>query len=136
MAAITPPTDVRTSGEVRSQLVQYGSTVTFGSPLYLDTADNKYKLCDSNVSLTTASIKGIALTPGVDTGYGLMATAGILTLTGSTLVVGRSYFIGQTAGSIIPAADLATGDWVSRIGTAYSATQMLLSLEATNIQHA
>lgn len=136
MAAVTPPTAMTISGDVRVQVVQYGATVDLGDPLYLDPADSLYKPTDSNASATTAAVVGVALTGGVNTGYGVMATEGTVGFTGTTFVVGDTYFCGQSAGGIVPHADLATNDWVSRIGTAFSASQLKLSLEATAIQHA
>ena len=137
MAAVTTPTEIRAgSATVVSSLVTYGATITFGNPLYLDTADNKYKLADCNNTSTQAALAAIAITPGVDTGSGLIATSGDITYTGTTFVVGHTYFVGQTAGSIVPHADLTTNDWVQRIGTAISANTLRLSIEALLIQHA
>lgn len=93
MAAITLPTSIRATSTTKIRLVQYGATVALGNPLYLDTADNKYKLADAN-------------------------------------------HVGQTAGSVVPFADLTTGDYVTRIGTASSSTVLLLSIEATGVTHA
>jgi hypothetical protein len=136
MAAVTPPTAMTLGGDVRVQVVQYGATIDLGDPLYLDPADGLHKPTDSNASSTTAAIVGVALTPGVNTGYGVMATQGTLGFTGSTFVLGSTYFCGQSSGAVIPHADLATNDWVSRVGTAFSTSQLKLSIEATGIQHA
>ena len=83
--------------------------------------------------MTTAAAKGIALTPGVADGYGIVATGGSIVLVGTTMTVGTTYNVGSTAGSIVPNADLTTGDYVTTLGTASSATQLDLAINATGI---
>lgn len=136
MAIVTLPSDTRINAVGKQQLVQYGTTVAPGQPLYLDAADGKYKLCDANNTAAIAAIVAIAITPGVADEYGIICTSGTVTYTGTTFVIGHTYFVSQTAGSIIPHADLATNDYVSRIGTASTASKLVLSIEATGIQHA
>ena len=116
--------------------VLYGATIAAGQSVYLDAADGKYKLADSNASAATAAIKGVAVTPGVDAGYGYVATSGSVILVGTTMTVGETYYVGATAGTIVPDGDLTTGDYISRIGTGASATQLNLDLSATGIVHA
>jgi hypothetical protein len=136
MAALSGITAVRPTEDTQTRRVQYGATVSAGNPVYRDAADGKYKVADANASSSTAAVVGVAMTPGIDTGYGLIAISGSIVLVGTTMAVGSSYYVSATAGSIIPEADLATNDYVSRIGTASSATQIILSLEATGVQHA
>jgi hypothetical protein len=135
MAALSGITAVRpTSTTVMTAPVKYGATISAGQSVYLDSADKKFKLADCNASVTTAAIRGIAVTPGVDGGYGYVATGGSVILVGTTMAVGEVYYVGGTAGSIIPHGDLTTNDYVSRIGTAASTTQLDLDLKATGIQ--
>lgn len=137
MAALSGITAVRPTSNTVVSLVQYGATISAGQSVYLDAADSKYKLADSNASSATAAIKGVAVTPGVDTGYGYVATSGSIILVGTTMAVGSTYYVGGTAGTIVPdGADLATNDYVSRIGTAASTTQLDLAVKATGILHA
>lgn len=137
MAALTGITAVRpTSSTTLSGPVLYGATISAGQSVYLDASDNKYKLADANASSTTADVKGVAVTPGVDGGYGYVAIGGAIVLVGTTMAVGETYYVGQTAGTIVPDADLTTNDYVSRIGTASSTTQITLYIRATGIQHA
>lgn len=136
MAALTGITAVRPTVTTKTALVIYGATIAAGQTLYLDSSDNKYKLADSNASAATATLKAIAITPGIDGGYGLVAISGSITLVGTTMLVGETYHLGATAGTIVPDADLTTADYVSRVGVASSATQILLAIEATGIIHA
>lgn len=114
----------------------YGATVSPGQPLYQDSADDEFKLADANASSATANAKGIAITPGVDTGYGLIAKGGSIILVGTTMVVGEQYYVGPTAGSIIASSELTTGDYVTLLGVAATTTQLNLTIKATGIQRA
>lgn len=137
MAALSSITAVRpTESTTVSGPVLYGATISAGQTVYLDSSDNKYKLADANLSAAAATIRGVAITPGVDGGYGYVAINGNIILVGTTMAVGETYYVGQTAGSIVPDADLTTNDYVSRVGTASSTTQIALSISATGIQHA
>jgi len=136
MAALSGITAVRPTSDTVTAKVTYGATIAAGETVYLDAADNKYKLCDNNLSLAAATLRGIAITPGVDAGYGLIATGGSIILVGTTAAVGETYFAGATAGQIVPDADLASGNYISRVGTASSTTQIILAIEATGVVHA
>lgn len=137
MAALSGITAVRPTANTKFILCMYGATIAAGESVYRDATDSdKAKLADSNVSAAAASVRGIAMTPGVSGGYGQVATEGSIILVGTTMAVGSTYYVGQTAGSLVPDSDLATNDWVSRVGTAASATQLDLSIKATGIQHA
>lgn len=129
-------TAVRPTANTDFTRVSYGATVAAGNPLYVDSADNLSKLADSNASAATAAAKYIAITPGVSGGFGLVAKGGSIILVGTTMVVGETYYVSQTAGSIIATNELATGDYVTRLGTASSATQLDLAIQATGIQRA
>ena len=137
MAAVTAATDIRIgTADVVSELVEYGATIAFGQPVYLDISSGQYKLADANNTSVEAQVEAIAITPGASGGFGLIARTGTVTYTGTTFVVGRTYFVGQTPGSIIPPADLTTGDRVQRIGTAITADTLKLSIEVVGVQHA
>jgi hypothetical protein len=137
MPALSGITAVRpTANTVTERQAVYGATVAAGQPLYLDAADQRWKLADSNASVSTADVRGVAITPGVNGSYGYVATGGDIILVGTTMAVGVSYVCGQTAGAIVPSSDLVTGDYVSHIGTAVTATQLRLRLDATGTQFA
>lgn len=136
MADLTGITSVKPSATSTETKVRYGATVAVGDPLYLDSVTNKYKPADANVSAATADVKGIAMTPGADGEYGYMASRGSITLDGTTMSVGEPYVVSANVGEIAPETDLTTGDYVSRLGTAATATQLDLSLNSTGVQHA
>lgn len=136
MTALGSITAVRPTANTTLQIVPYGATISAGQPVYRDATDGEYKLTDADASSATADAKGVAMTPGVDGGYGVIATKGDIVLVGTTMAVGETYYAGPTAGEIIPDGDLTTGDRVTRIGTASSATVLKLSIQSTGITHA
>lgn len=136
MAALSSITAVRPTSNTKlaeGKPITYGGTVAVASPVYKDSTDSKYKLGDNNASALTADVKGIAITPGVADGSGYVAIDGSIILVGTTMVVGTTYYLGATAGEIVPEADLATGNRVTRLGTAATTTQLDLSIKSTGI---
>lgn len=131
MADLSGITAVRPTETTQIRIVQYGATISAGQPVVL--SSSKYVLADANASSALAAAAGIAITPGVTDGYGIIAIGGPIILVGTTMVVGETYLTSRTAGSIMPNADKATGDYVTRLGTAATTTQMNLSIQATGI---
>lgn len=137
MAALSGITAVRATSSTNGDLVQYGATISAGQVVYADSTDsNKMKLADNDASAAAATVKGIAITPGISGSYGYVATSGSIILVGTTMAVGTTYYLGATAGEIIPEADIGTNDYVSRLGTAATTTQLDLAITNTGILHA
>lgn len=133
MADLSSITAVRPTATTSVQIVQYGATISAGQPVYKN-ASNKYLLADADSSETTAAATAIAVTPGVADGYGVVASSGPVVLVGTTMSVGETYLVSPTAGGIMPNADKATDDYITRLGTASTTTQLDLSITATGIQ--
>lgn len=132
MAVLSGITAVRPTETTQMRIVKYGATIAAGQPIAV--AAGKHVLADANASLALAAAEGIAMTPGVDNGFGVMAFGGPIVLVGTTMLVGETYLVSPTAGAIMPNADRLTGDYVTRLGTASSATQLDLSIQATGVQ--
>lgn len=133
MAALTI-TAVRPTANTEFELVNYGATIAPGDALYRNSTDGEYLLADADLSAAAKAASAIAITPGIDGGQGIIATAGNLIFVGATMVVGTTYFLGPTAGDVVPYADLSIGDYVVRLGTARTATEIILSIEDTGVQ--
>lgn len=131
MAALTITAVRPTPNTVFSQIVTYGATLAAGVPVYLDSADREHKAADNNASAATRAVVGITVTPGVDAGSGLLATRGSVILVGATMSEGHKYYLGATAGEIVPFADLASTNPVVEIGTAIDATELKLGIDDT-----
>lgn len=138
MAALTGITAVRLTSNtiINRQPLEYGATITLGQTVYRISASGKYGLCDTDLSLEAATAAGIAVISGVDTSYGVIATGGSIILVGTTMVVGTTYYAGPNAGEIIPEGDLASADYVTRLGIAATATQLDLLVQPTGILRA
>ena len=106
-----------------------GATITAGQPVYIDTTDsNKMKACDVDASVLAATVAGIAL-HGASNGQPLSyITSGDITI-GATVAVGIHYVASDTAGGIMPIADLDSGDYVSRLGYGISTTQIRMDIK-------
>jgi hypothetical protein len=112
-----------------------GVTVTAGQPVYLDSAAGTYKLADNNDTLAAvAVVRGIAL-HGAAAGQPLkIQTRGPVTLgAGSAMTAGLVYVLSATAGGIAPNADIASGNRVTILGVAESASVLRLTINATGI---
>lgn len=98
------------------------ATITAGQPVYRASADSRFGLSDANsATAEVRDVYGIALN-GASAGQPISVhKSGPLTI-GATLVVGGVYTLSRTAGGICPVADLTTGDYVSVIGVATSAS--------------
>lgn len=99
-----------------------GATITAGQVVYLDAADSKYKLADCDSATVAArSPVGIALHAASNGQPLTVLTSGPVTI-GATVTGGVAYYLSGTAGGICPIADVASGDYVSIIGIATSAS--------------
>lgn len=117
--SITPASVLKGTG-AQVQNVIWGGTVTAGMSLY-EKADGTFAGADCDLSLLAATCAGIALTGGASGQPGIMQTAGDIAI-GGTVVVGTTYYVGDDAGEIFVASDLAAGDYVSIVGVGISAT--------------
>jgi hypothetical protein len=133
MADLTGITAVRPTENTQFRIVQYGATIAAGQVLSRNSV-NKFVLADAAASATLATVDGIAMTPGIADGYGVVATGGSIILVGTTMFVGETYLASATAGAIMPTADKTTGDYVTTLGTAATATQLDLTIRSTAIQ--
>ena len=132
MADLSGITAVRPTSSTQVRIVQYAGTVSVGQPVVL--SSGKYLAADANASAALAAASGVAMTPGVTDGYGVVAFAGSIILVGTTMTVGETYLVSDTAGGIMPNADRSTGDYVTRLGTASTTTQLDLAIQSTGIQ--
>ena len=132
MADLTSITAVRPTSNTVVTRVAYGATISAGQPIVK--SGTTYVQADANASAALAAAEGVAITPGVSGGYGLMATGGSIILVGTTMVVGQTYVVAPTAGGIMPNSDRATNDYITTLGTAATTTQLDLAIKATGIQ--
>lgn len=119
--SITAANIIAASGAV-TRYGTAGATITAGDIVYLDTTDNEYKLPDADAWTDTANVY-MALN-GASDGQPLTVLQSGDVAMGSILTAGTAYYLSGTAGGIMPAADLTTGDEVVQVGIAKSATTL------------
>lgn len=110
-----------------------GEAITAGQPLYVKAADGLCYLADANASSATATVVGIAANGAAIGQPVTYQKAGSMTI-GATLTKGEKYCVSATAGKICPFADLTTGDYISELGTASSASVLSVKINVTGIQ--
>ena len=132
MADLTQtPANVRRQVATQRTSVTAGEVITPGMPVYRSTADNEwYKAADTSAALAAAG--GIALTNAGDGDVLDVATDGPINV-GATLTIGEIYVLSGTAGNIAPVGDLASGNFVTILGVASSASQLELSITASGV---
>lgn len=106
-----------------------GAAITAGQVVYVDTGDsNKIKVVDSDSATALArEVAGIALN-GASSGQPVTYQWDGRITVGATVAVGTIYVASDTAGGIMPAADLETGDYTSILGIAVSTTELDLQI--------
>jgi hypothetical protein len=110
-----------------------GATITAGQALYKEAATGKWKLADSNSATAEAKTPGgLALNGAADGQPLAVLKKGDITI-GGTVVAGTSYYLSETAGGIQPVGDLASGELVTLIGVAKSASVLSVNLTPSGV---
>lgn len=122
-ASVVPATD----GSPTFGRGMAGVTITAGQTLYLDSTDNTLKLADCDLSVAAATCVGIAVSGGAAGQMVVFQKGGRLTA-GGTLTKGLIYVVSNTAGGIMPSADLSSGEYASILGVAESASVLKMNL--------
>lgn len=105
-----------------------GAAVTAGQVVYLDSADNKFKLADTDSATVAArSPYGIALHAASASQPLTVQTSGSITI-GAAVTAGVFYYLSGTPGGICPVADVAAGDYPCIIGVATSASLLKVAI--------
>ncbi len=109
-----------------------GASITAGQLVYLDATDNKYKLADCDLSVTAATVKGIALHAAANGQPLRIQHSGTITI-GGTVTVGTIYVASATAGGIAPASDLAQNWRTTIVGVGKTSSTIELRIYASGV---
>lgn len=109
-----------------------GATITAGQPIYKDPSAGYVLKPGQATSSVAANVTGIALNGGAVGQTIKFATLGKYT-PGGTFVVGQVYVVSATAGGIAPYADLVTGNYVTVLGIATTASELDLLIHVGGI---
>jgi len=114
------------------------AAITAGQPVYMDAStSNNLRPALAGGIAAQAAVVGIALNSAPGAGQPVRyATGGLVTFIGTTFVVGGSYNLSANSGNIAPVADTTTGNYVSHLGEAPTATTLQIALNVTGITHA
>ncbi len=109
--------------------------ITAGEALYLNEATDKLALAFSTGTAAQADMVGMAVNDAAINQAIVFQIGGTLTL-GATaaLTKGTTMFLSSTAGKIHPAADLASGDHRTYIGTINGSDAIVMKLHASGVQ--
>ncbi len=110
-----------------------GATITAGQAVYLDTADQKYKLADSNSA--TPAIRqpvGIALNGAADGQPLTIIKSGNVTI-GATITAGVALYLSDTPGGICVVADVGSGEYACIIGIATTTTILAVGIQYSGV---
>lgn len=134
--SITPGSVVAGTGATFEDGIA-GATITAGQTVYKDASDsNKFKLYDADSGTAAArTLYGIALN-GASSGQPLRVHRGGLITIGGAVLVGRVYVGSDTAGGIMPAADLEDGDYTTVVGVATTTGILKCSFLEGGVAHA
>lgn len=129
---VDPATVAISSANAVVKTVQAGEAISHGQPVYL--SGGKYYLADANASEASAAAVGVSLGSAATDGYFALIESGLYD-SGATVTKGTVYVVAAVAGDIVPASDLATGDWITVLGIAVDASNISLAINATGYQY-
>ena len=134
MAALTiTAANLGVGSGAQVQSYEVGAAVSHGQVIYYDTANSDHRLADAD-ALGTAKATAISITAAsADGDFVIAIKRGPLVL-GAILTKGTEYYLGTTAGTIVPKGDLTTGDFVTRLGIATSTSVLEVDIDATGVE--
>lgn len=110
-----------------------GEAITAGQTVYINSTTNRVMLADTNSATAEARVaKGIALNGAAAEQPVTYIKEGDLTVN-AVLTKGVGYYLGGTAGSIVPVADLTTGDYTCFLGIAKSTTVLAIKIQSAGV---
>lgn len=127
-ALIITAANVGIGTNARTNPAVVGQATTHGIVLYIDTTDDLYKPADADAAITGRG-RCISLTAATGTGLPVVALFSGDIVLGAILTAGTDYYVGTTPGTIVPRADLGSGDFIQRIGRAISTTVLRVDFD-------
>lgn len=122
--SITATAVVANAGAVKRSKIA-GATITAGQIVYLDPADDRYKLADADMTGIGAVTGVFMALNGASVGQPLsVLVKGSVTMN-AVLTAGTAYYLSPTAGGVAPVADVLSGDNVILLGIAKTTTVLV-----------
>lgn len=123
---VTSVADFRLGSDAKLSVGTTGEAIDAFELVYLNGTDGKFYLAD-NTTAAKATLVGVAATSAAtDSRFGYIPfSAGVYVNSASTLwTAGKTYIVGDTAGTMMDAADAGTGDLVTVVGVAATTTSL------------
>lgn len=117
--------------------IQYddaNEAITPGQAIYYDATLRKWRLADADaVATVPANRVGIAISQAAAAGQGVggQKTGSVTLGAGAAPVVGTAYYVGPTAGSIVPEADVLSGDFPCLLGFGSASNKLKMHVFST-----
>lgn len=108
----------------------YGEAVTPVMPVYQ--LSGQYLKADCTSS-GKAEVRGLTLINGDLDGPSILVPNGSKLDLGAVLTQGLPYYVGATAGTLVPYTDLVSGNYVTRVGFAESSSILRVDIDITGI---
>lgn len=128
--SITPASVTQGAGALVTYNKLFGETITAGQAVYLKESDDRWWLAQCDGTAAEVAARGVALNGGAAGQPAAVQTGGTLNI-GGTVAAGIQYAVGRTAGSIVPASDLASTDKVTFLGYGTSTSAITVSIQQT-----
>jgi len=106
-----------------------GATITQGQPLYLDTVTSTYKLANALTNNPVAGLATVAASNGQDM---VICSRDPNWNLGAVVTTGNVILVGNTAGTIQPYEDRASGWYVTSLGVMISTTRLNFYITGSN----
>ncbi len=114
-----------------------GVAIAAGDVVYLDPADNRYKLADCDAAAAEARSPSAFAVNSAAPGQPIaVQQGGDLTLGAATLVAGTTYYLSPNPGKIAPLADVLVGDYWTVVGIARSASVLRIGFLESGVVRA
>jgi len=126
---VTPGADASTKEEIA------GEAILAGQIVYRESATRRVRKAVSD-SAEQAECLGMALNSAPTATQPVTVQWSGSVLNCATMTVGDPYMVSDTAGSVMPVADLAGTDYVTLVGIATAATTLKLGILASGVLHA
>jgi hypothetical protein len=123
------PANVQSSTNAKRETGTAAVALTAGQLVYKNSTSKKWDLADTNSATVEArQPTGIALHAAAINQPITVHMAGDITI-GATVVAGTDYYASDTPGGICPRADVGSGEKVTMIGLAKSATVIAVDFQ-------
>ncbi len=117
-----------------------GEIIDAGEVCFIDTADNNKVKLAANDTAAKATVKGIALNSALAADQPVnLHLSGSLTVTAAVFAAveeGAPLFLSNTAGKIIPMADLSGSEYVTYLGWVTDSNKLFVSIRITSLLYA